>query len=503
MAFELNEDGSLRWIDKTKISKQKILIQDTEPIYEVNFYGLYACNIQTNVVGESIKVVRNGPESFLELDKITSIELSITTVRVNTTDELSYYFNFINEAEALEGYTKIEDAIAGDDIQCTASVITVPFVLSQFDPLTPFAQIKYPAAIFVDDLPPIEVLSKADMITKLNGLSDEFTVTNNSNAWTVNFNYVPYKKEYLPKQIRILPRHIKMSVTGIELFLKMDLFTSSYYLFSDNELLTPIEDTYDLKVDAIHTVRVYFANHNCNYFEVGKAYMINFQHNVPTTIYPANSPNITTFVSTHSQLQNVPEILFNSTALRSVVIKGNSSSLPNFAVYPIRSLEIEDSSINFLQLPYVVEEVKIKNMNITSIVGDYPNLVTIKVVDCGKLLYITLPTSKLREAIFINNAINTFQLNTSFDKMYKLTLTNSDVENIVLSPELIKSLNKIDISYNKSVSLENLTTLLNLIVINNKSEGGTLIMPTDSYEIRGEIEDSISLLKKKGWTVVF
>lgn len=224
MGFELNEDGSLRWIDKTHKVNDKQVLESAEEIYEVNFYGLYACNITTNIAGESIKIERKDSVSYLDLDKITSIELSTLTIRVNTTDELSYYFTFVNEAEALEGFTKIEDAVAGDTLACTASQITVPFVISQYDPLYPFTQIKYPSAIFIDDLPPIEVLSKTDMIAKLNALSPEFSVSNHSNMWTINFTYVPYKVEYVPKKIKILPRHIKMQVWGTELFLKMDLF---------------------------------------------------------------------------------------------------------------------------------------------------------------------------------------------------------------------------------------------------------------------------------------
>ena len=506
MGFETNEDGSLNFIEKN-FYKRNIIKEKEETKNEgFTISSLYSCNIQTSVPNFSLKIETKEIVSILQLNKIVSFDLSNDSIFLTTSDEQNYYLYFVSELEAVKGYDKIEEALNGNIITCTDALATVEFTLSQYNTDTSYSTLLYPAIIFIDNLEPIEVTSKNDLINKLNNLYSLYgNVTDNINNWMINFSYLPYKKEYLPKTIRILPRHLEFEVIGKEMFLIIDLLEEKFFLFEEGVYLKSNLDIFSFINPDNKKVRIYFSQHQCYLFELRLAEIIKVIPVPPVTNFLSNSPNIISFKSSSVSIKNLSDLLLNSIDLVDINIKDCGYLLPSFTNFSnLKSIFIENSinSTLLINSDYV-NTIYLKNVKIISLNGSFSNLISLKLVDCGALKTINITNSKLREFNCINNSITTLNISSTENKIYIFEVVNTNLSTITLSNTEIKSINFINIGNNKNLILSNLNSFLTQIKNYNTSQGGYLNIKNPLYNITSLEEILIDEIIKRGWMVEF
>ena len=504
MAFETNEDGSLKFIDKNFYKKEVVKkIETVNKVFTIS--SLYSCNIQTSVPGESLKIETKDIISFLELDKIVSFNITNDSIILSTSDEQNYYLYFVSEGEAIKGYDKIEDALNGITVVCTDTPVTIQFTLSQYNIDTSYSTLLYPAIIFIDNLEPIQVSSKSDLIIKLNNLYSIYgNVTDNANNWSVDFTFFPFKKEFFPKQIRILPRHLNFEVVGKEMLFIMDISKEKFFLFEEETYVKPIEDVFKFTNPNNKKVRIYFSEHNCYSLELGLAKTINII-SVPTvTEFPTNSPNIKFFKTIGTSIANLSDLLSNSISLESINIKDCGYLLPSFVIFlNLKRIFIENSiNTTLLINNNLVETLYLKNVKIISITGSYQSLISLKVVDCGGLQTLNISNTKLKEFHCVNNPLTVLNINSINNKLYVFEVINTKVSSITLTNTEIKNINFINVSGNNNFLLPALNTFLTQIKNYNTSQGGYLNIKNSIYDFTVSEENLIDEIKKRGWVVV-
>jgi DNA-binding LytR/AlgR family response regulator len=504
MGFLTNPDGTLQWLEPDFRTSLKNKSSNTSKIEDSIFqlYDLFSCNIETEVVGQSIQINKKDASIHLELDQITSIEISIDTVKVNTSDDLSYYLTFISEAEAINGYNKIENAIDGVNITCTDSNLVTQFFLTPYDNDLPL--LAYPTIIFVDNNSPFEVTSKSDLITKLNNLTDlQYTITDFvSSTIGLTFTYKPYKEEYLPKVIKYLSRQIQIDALTDNLLFRMDLLNNPYFLFSNGVEYKATEDIYTFPNKSLRSIRVYFAKHECNLFEIGNA--IEYLNFVDTTSVidgvSSNSPNIKKFISANASVLNLPIIFANSIALDEVIIDscGVGNSI-NFSGLNIKSISMENCATQNITLPTSIENLYLNNISISTLSGTFSKLTSININNCGILSTINLTGTILRSISVINTPADSFNVSSN-GQLYSIELVKTHLTTVPISGSILSNLNSCDLRNNDLLEQDDLETFLIDLVYYNNSQGGYLNVVNKNSSL--EFNENIFLLKSRGWEVV-
>src|SRR5579863_2931264 len=88
--------------------------------YTEIIYGLYACNIQTDVLGKSVKVqLGNTIYLQIELGQITTMNIAGATLTIHSSDQLPIVMSFVDNTESLNALTLLEDAIDGQYVNCS------------------------------------------------------------------------------------------------------------------------------------------------------------------------------------------------------------------------------------------------------------------------------------------------------------------------------------------------------------------------------------------------
>ena len=505
MGFLVNEDGSLNWLEKSKNINKKtknIEKQITSSIFQ--YFGLYSCNIESNTVNESIKISKKDFSIHLMIDEITSVEISNDIVCINTSDQLSYYLTFINENEAIAGHNKIEDAINGDEINCTELNTLRQFYITPFD--NNITTVQYPMIIFVDNLEPIEVISKSDMINKLNVIANgEYTVSDFvSSNLGLTLTYKPHKEEYVFKTINFLSRNINFEIKTDSLYLNLDLLKNPYYVFYNGSEIKPENNYYYFNETQIITISVYFASNYCDLFEIGNSptHLKFLNNNSVVQNSTSNYPIIKKFKSNKASLINLDFLFFNSVdSLEEVIIENNGSTIDlHLNLTSLKILIMSNCYNQHISFPQTLESLKLNNVSIDTLLGIYPNLSSLQITNCGKLNLVNLTNSPFKDIFIDNVPITSFQINNNWDKLYSLTLSKTNINEISINNNVLISLNYLDIKENLNLSIEKYEAFLSNFVEYNKSKGGYLNLINKNVSL--EFNEDIFALKSKGWEVV-
>jgi len=100
-------DGNFQWLKKTTYNTLGSPIIIPPPVLNT-LTGLFASNIQSDVIGESFIIVQGGNTlAQFEIKKIASIDLFNNNIIIYSGDELPFTLQFINNTEALNADTAL------------------------------------------------------------------------------------------------------------------------------------------------------------------------------------------------------------------------------------------------------------------------------------------------------------------------------------------------------------------------------------------------------------
>lgn len=459
---------------------------------------LYSCNIKSNVVKVSIKIEQDYLVYHLELDKITSFELSGSyIIKLKTIDEVHYFLEFVSDAEALKGYQKIEDAINGSLIMCTdTNVNTNDFQLYNYK--TKNDTFTYPALVMIDDIAMFEVNTYNELISKLN---DQYVSVlyfgTGSNQTTLDISYLVHNSPAIPKKIELLDSYYTIEFTGTTLMHEVDFYNKDYFVAFETSFKKN-QTVFEYTNANFKSLRIYYTGNYLRFLHIGLADKIKVS---------GIMPSISEFKSSKTELEDVLFLNNSFSTLRTIELTNNKITTFLSDIYLFKVLN--DITLKSTKITTLV--CSLPNTYVTSLVIEDTPITSIPTIQSVRHLYLTLCTALttldltgyLCDNIMIQDCTELTNIICSSTVLRLLKITGTKITSLPSAILLSKKIINCDISNNIELDATTLETFVNDFVVNNVALAGTLSMLYNTEMDADMIAESISILKARQWFVQF
>lgn len=480
-----DNNGNIIWFQKTVTSSlavAPILIVGNETIS-----GLYASNIQTDIVNLSLKV-QSGNQIFLHimLDSITSVDLIGNILQLNSIDEIPFTLSFVDAIEASTASTFIENAINGQAVPIPNSILTLSLSFNDYRTNVIFdSSFTYPCLIFANNIALGKVNSQADAVNLLAQFGNgTYTVNIGSDSKTFIFSYTKENTNSLPKSIFALTTYFTCNVNASIINFLIDyLSTDKFWLFYDNKVIQGSPNqTISFINQSNNSFDLFYSNDILTLLDLSNNPITNISGTLPPKLQ-----NLNLIKTTLSSVNFLNGLLF----LQKLSISNTSALVISFSSNPLlQSIDISNSSISSITGSNILTNLVsfiATNLFITS-TPDFSNSSTnLKVLQFTGCNFITSLSTISSNTNLITYIVNGSALSSSSLDLTHNTLLNTLVisnSNLITFSSLISTqlLNYIDVSLNDFLN----TTVENIVqdlVSHSKITNGTLILSNQQTPI--------------------
>lgn len=420
-------NGEILYFDKPPINQTVNVTQDTTSSTEV-ISGLYACNIQTDIIGVSIKIqIGLTIYAHIELQGVTSVDLVGNTLQLNNSDQLPILLSFVDVSETQNALGLLEDAINGKYINCSDTIITTTLTLN---PYVVDGTFSYPCLVFANEQALGKASNQTQAINLLNIYGDfNYTVIAGGNNQTFIFTCTKEFVSYIPNSINCLTTFFTCLVDSPSVNFQIDYTNrDKFWVYYDNKLVV-----------GTTTQQITFINPSNNSFDL-------FYVNDYLNLLNLSNNKITSIIGQLPvELQNLNLL---TTAFINCSFLANLSSLKTFNISQTSS-----NSIDFIDNTGLISII-IMNSGITTITG------TASLFDLNSFTAINLPITSTPD--FSMSAISLKTLD--FEGCNFISSLSSIASNINLTTYIVSqsslSSSSLDLTHN---------TKLNTLILSSNS----------------------------------
>lgn len=301
--------------------------------------NLYACNLQTDVLGISIKIQLGLTILLhLELEGIVSIDVIGNSLQLNNADKLPVTLAFVDNTEVTKALDLLESAINGQYINCTDTIITSNLSFSSF---SSFAAVSYPCVVFANQIALGVAFNQTDTINLfLNYGQFNFTVVPGMNSFSFTFLYTKEFQSLVPTSIQCLSSFFSCFVNQPTITFNID-YTSSdkFWIYYENKLMegTTAQIINFTNPSNNHFV-LYYVNPYLHLLDLGNSMATQLSSGLPAQLQNLNL--LGTNIADLSFIEVLP-------LLKTFSISQSPSTTINFQGNPLlSSIIIRDSAIN-------------------------------------------------------------------------------------------------------------------------------------------------------------
>ena len=469
-----DSNGNMIWLDKPLSSSA--LPEQTVITSDESITGLYACNIQTDIINVSIKVqIVNDVFLHVQLSEITSIDLIGINVIINTADEIPITLSFVDIQESQNAVLLIEDALEGAYINCNEVVQDLNLSFIDIRTGAPFISFTYPALIFADNTILGKVNSQSEAIALL--------VQYGQNHYIVNADITPdsfiisYTKQYenfVPLTISAINSYFTCQVNSQNISFTINyLLQDKFWVVYDNKtvignslqtinFINPSNNSFDL----------FYTNDYLDLLDLSNIGLISILNTLPVFLQNLviNKSQLTN-ISFLSSLQNLKTLTISQTPITTIDFSNN------FLLQQINLLNCSLNTITGENSLLGLNSFKAVNLFIT-ITPTFTSSSDLKLLEFTGCNFITTLGSISSNTKLLSYIVNGSQLSvTSIDLTHLINIRTLNISNSLLStfPSLIANINLsyIDVSYNDFLDATVESIVANIVAHAN-TRGGYL-----------------------------
>jgi hypothetical protein len=387
--------------------------------------GLYSCNIMTDVMGESVKVqVANVIYYHIELKGITSIDISGSSIILHNVDELPISLTFISASEAQSALALFEDAIDGQFINCSGTILNSNLSLTPYVSGSTFS---YPCLVFANNVAIGKATNQSDVINLLNvfGQFNYITVAGGNN-YSFTIEYTLQYQSFVPTSISYLNTFFTCGVNSNTVSCSVDYPTGAKFWTIANSQVSVGNTTTKITfpMPANNSFDVFYVNNFLNLLDLSNNNITYITGTLPYNIQTLNliGTNLSN-VSFLSQLTGLKNLLLSQTTSLTIDFTENTQLVfINLTNCVITTITGTSSLVNLITFEAI-------NINIPATPDLSAAGTNLQVITCTQCNFISSLTS-----IASNTSLTAYIINGSILSVSSIDLThNTKLRSLIIS----------------------------------------------------------------------
>lgn len=499
-------NGQILYFDKPPANQTIQVSQASTSSAEI-ISGLYACNIQTDIVGSSIKIqIGNMTYGHIELDGITSVDIIGTSLQLNNADQLPIILTFVDATETQNALGLLEDAMNGQYIDCADTILNVTLTLNSY---LVDGTVSYPSLIFANDVPLGKANNQSDVINLLLVYGQfNYTVIQGVDSQHFVIYYQKPNEGFVPNTINCLNTFFTCGVNASTVSFTIDYLSSDkFWIWSNNILTVGTESpTITFINPSNNTFDLFYVNDYLTLLNLSNNQIVSITGQLPDELQ--NLSLLTTSLSECSFLSGLTELsVFN-------ISNCSSSSIDFSTNESLVSITILDSTIQTITGTSGLLSLNSflgRNLPITS-TPDFSSAATnLKLIEFDGCYYITSLSTISSNTTLTSYIVNGSSLSSSsLDLTHNINLKTLVIANcnLMTFSSLISNvmINSIDVSNDDllSTTVEQIVADLagNIIVRNGTLTLSNQQTPIDYTTLGDPFNTNLDILRiGLSWTV--